>query len=213
MALLRADKARKQQRIERRKRVWELRAVHGWSQEHIAQELNINQSTVSRDVASMEKQVLGNLNEVIENEKMIQISLLQKILEESLDSWQLSRKRHTEVHETKERLPVYKLDGTVDHYTELKSSIRTVVVEQIGNTSYLNAAMKAMSDIRDILGMNKTVVEFDWKKQAADLGLDVSQEFESLVQKFYEQLQDGQEGITGGNSSPDDGSGPKRSQG
>lgn len=174
--------ATKEELVERQTTVWDLRTRYGWTQDRIAEELGINQSTVSRDLKKMSKRVLERLDDQIEQEKATQLAQLRAIVHESLQAWHDSKNRHTEVSEQS------KVIGEGEDRLVVGTTITSKVVEREGSVQYLNAAMSAMEEIRKIFKISPIELIVDWRKEAQEAGLDDSQLFEQIVQEAYEKI-------------------------
>lgn len=128
---------------ERERRSWDLRQK-GWTHERIAVELNLERSTVSKILGRVSKRYNDHIIEAMAEERATQVARLNLIVDESMRAWERSktptkkaRKQHT---------------GTaVGTGTEL---VETRLEDRDGDPRYLDTAMKAMADIRRILGLD-----------------------------------------------------------
>jgi predicted DNA-binding protein (UPF0251 family) len=201
-------KQRKDIITARREEVWRLRTVEDLSQYQIAERLDISQTTVFKDLRAVSKVVQERLADVAVTETTVQIEQLQHIISESLKSWRTSlqptRSKRvrvvTKVLEDAEGTPILDENGNVRTYIESKDETMTTSRSH-GNANYLMAAMKAMSDMRKILGIGDTSspvsaiianifanVNVTWEQELRSQGLDPSMVYESIVQEAYKLI-------------------------
>lgn len=178
----------KESLAERRRRVWDLRTIHGLSQQRIAEEVNVSQATVHRDLSYAAERAVASLDKEARKERIIQYYQLQNIVDQSLQAWEKSKLPQKKVSERKER-EVVVTEGSIANDEQVKSTITSQVTERLGSTAYLTTAMNAMSDIRDLLNIkNPQELIISWEKELDGTGLEPALVFESLVQSAFELL-------------------------
>jgi len=170
----------------RRVKVWNLRTQEGLSQAAIAEIVGVSQTTVCRDLDKVAEQVASDLVTVAKREKVIQVHQLQAVVREAFQAWQKSKEPYKEI----------KKEAVVEKKITVSEKVQSKIVERVGNTVYLRTALEAMTDLRDLLGLEEPkTVNFNWKKELEDVGLDPAQVFESMVQAAFEELEN--EGAAG----------------
>ena len=140
-------KAAEAERLRRRNEAWDLRCS-GWTQERIAAQLGVSQATIHRDLKWAAERALGDLTEKVKQTKLEQVGQLERIVDESLQSWQASKNPEKMVSQRKRQAQSQVQGQAVDMPVE----INTRVTEQVGDRAFLSEARAAMSDIRKILG-------------------------------------------------------------
>lgn len=133
--------------IERHRRVWELRQKC-WTQERIAQELNISQQCVSKILYRLNKKFRERHEEYVDQVKGEQVSQLEYIADEAMQAWERSKEASKVV---KKRQSV--VDGVALNSAEQIQEAR----DQDGDPRYLMTAMKAKEDIRKIVGADAPI--------------------------------------------------------
>ena len=157
------------QRIQRRTDAWDLRCK-GWAQARIAAELGVNQSTICRDLEVASKHALANLDTIVEEVKREQVFQLERIVDESLQGWEESKKKSRSVSKTVRT----RLSG-IDTQEETTT---TKVADRGGDVRYLTTAMNALADIRKILGADAPIeVDIDIE----DIDGAIARELERLA--------------------------------
>lgn len=149
-------------------RAWALRQ-RGRTQETIAREIGVDQSTVSRWLAGNERREMKLLRATAPSKKVFQEALLNLIVEESITAWEASKQPRTRVRETTEPgepllddagRPVLDARGQAVH----KPGAKTVdVIQQTGDAAYLDRAFAALAALRKLWGL-------DVAEQRNDLG-------------------------------------------
>lgn len=165
-------KASAAMRMRRRNIVWDLRC-HGKSQQGIVKKLVaehsivVTQPTVSRDLAWMARLALGDLTERVRTVKLEQVAQLEYIVEEALQSWEISKGPEKQVAQRKRQVG----GGEGDQAGMVPTEVVTRVREKTGDSRFLQTAMVAMGGIRKIMGAD------------APMLMDVVSGGESLVRK------------------------------
>lgn len=189
---------------ERRRRAWELRTERGYSQTQIAEELGCSQATIHRDLKHIGAVIVANLAQEASQEKAVQLAILRHAAFDSLRAWEASKKPHTQVVERKKRMPVD--SGMKDAHgkpihvldedgrpalIDVEVNTTQTVTTRIGNPTYLALTLKALADIRDLLGIEPPkVIDINWRQELEAAGVDPADAWENLVQQFYSQIQE-----------------------
>jgi predicted transcriptional regulator len=198
------------ERTARRAQVWQLRTQEGLSQAAIAEIVGVAQTTVCRDLDFVANQVAADLTAVAKREKVIQVHQLQAIVREALQAWQKSKKPYKEIkRETINELQEVPIDDgevpiedgeesslfpspkqTEKKMVTVSEKVLSKFTEKVGNTIYLRTALEAMTDLRDLLGLEEPkTVNFNWQKELEDQGLDPALVFENMVQAAFDELE------------------------
>ena len=159
---------------ERDRRIIELKGI-GWTDEQVGIELGIERSTVTKRLSKLGAAALSRVQEQQEylaGLKYAQLTQLEYVISEAMDGWRKSKQPVRQVSKVQRTgLPeprsnnVTPLFPTANGQTgngqnentgisRSREDITTRVAEQAGDTSFLREARAAMSDIRDILGLN-----------------------------------------------------------
>lgn len=140
------------QRLARRQEVWDLRC-QGWTQQRIADQLEVNQSTISRDLAFMRERVMDRMEEDIVQTKVEQVWQLEYMINELFEAWRKSKEAARSVSRMKDE------GGGSGFIAKGKGGERTntTVSDRTGKVSYLREARNAMADIRKILGADAPI--------------------------------------------------------
>lgn len=128
--------------LERESKVWELRQC-SWTQERIAAELGLNQSTVSRILARTTKRYAAQFMADVARVKAEQVAQLENIAYEAWQAWDRSK----EPFKASQR----KTGGRGREETILRIENRD------GDPRHLLTIIKALADIRTILGLDEPV--------------------------------------------------------
>src|SRR5262249_9527741 len=124
---------------------WELR-VKGWTQWRIATELGLSQPAICKILERVCRQAVAELKDQVQQAKFEQLQLLDHIVDQAMQSWELSK---TPSQSQTTRKTTAGQGGGAGGVGEIK----TIHLEnQFGNPKYLDEARAAMSDIRRILG-------------------------------------------------------------
>lgn len=138
------------QQRERERQVWAYRA-EGMTHERIAELIGAERSTITKMLARLADRSLGELTEDISEEKMAQVSILRHIVDEAMQAWE--RSKNPEKTVTK-RAPVTEEGGRRRPAGRSDSYLLSRVIDSDGDPRYLDQAMKALGEIRKILGLN-----------------------------------------------------------
>lgn len=128
-------------KLVRNERIWELRALKAMSQRQIAKEIGVSQNTVCTVLYKQAKEYQKIFWEKVDNEKTIQIYALKKVAQEMWDAWEKSKGIQK----------VIKQNGITDDSKGIKN---IEIREQQGDPRFIELYLKALKDIRDILGIN-----------------------------------------------------------
>lgn len=187
--------------LERRARVWRLRTEEGKTLAGIGEVVGVSHTTIIRDLNWWTKRILDQMDDVIKRERALQISQLHTVVSASLRAWIESKKPQKELTERKVRMPIvagedangnpiYVMNeqGQIEHM-DGATRIRTKISQTTGNSAHLNTMLKAMADLRILLGLNAPrQIELLWQKELEEAGLDPVETFEKLVQMSYTEL-------------------------
>jgi predicted transcriptional regulator len=135
--------------VEREHRAWELRIREHMTQAEIASELGIDQATVSRLLARAARARLEDKRQLIETQIAEQFDRLDHIFAEAMRAWEASKEPTKLVAKRMSRAA----DSSSDERPR-DEDITTRVEDQDGNTRYLDTAMKALGDLRKLLGID-----------------------------------------------------------
>lgn len=167
---------------ERERRAWELRVTRFLTEEQIAAELEVDQSTVSRMLQRAEKRLASEFVGRAEQIKAEQTAQLLAVAQEAQRAWERSQ-QDAEVEQTVVRDVTvdgvgkdaqdkpYKVDVPATETTTTKR--RT---GQVGDYHMLEQMRGALSDVREIWGLNaakKTDVTSDGHAVKAIIGVDL----------------------------------------
>lgn len=155
---------------EREMRAWGYRQ-QGWTEQHIADELGIDFTTVSKMLKRMDERFLKTQFAEVERLKAIQTSQLEHIYREALTRWEKSCEELTIETITSGRAEVTKSGELVTLPDEIKIEHR----QQNGDPRMLDQARGALGDIRKIWGADApTKVDLTQYVQtiAAELGIE-----------------------------------------
>lgn len=142
--------------LQREVNVWELRQK-GWSQVRIAAHLELDQSTVSKILKRVSERALSELGDEVVNTKLTQVRVLEHIADEALQAWEASKQNNRIVTQKVVRPGegAKGLDGQPPQPSPTEVTQR--VEDKDGDPRYLETAMKALADVRKILGADAPV--------------------------------------------------------
>jgi transcriptional regulator with XRE-family HTH domain len=130
---------------ERERRAWALRQ-QGWTQERIAAELGVEQSTVSRILARLSDRYLRELSAAVGRMKAEQTAKLNELYFQVMQAWERSKGTRKAVR--RQTTTGGDDDGAgSEHITQ-------TAAECCGDVRYLIQARAILSDIRDLWGLN-----------------------------------------------------------
>lgn len=124
---------------------WRLRQRF-WSQARIAKKLGITQSRVSQILAGIEARELARLSADVERVKVRQTLQLEHVAEEAMKAWRRSLAPAETTTTT--------TGGTAPTGGSAKPQTSHTIKGQSGNPQLLAQAIKALSDIRAIWGLD-----------------------------------------------------------
>jgi hypothetical protein len=139
----------RQETFDKAARAWELRLL-GHSQQRIAAELGVSQQLVSRLLQKIEQRLFAEFRDRAEAEKALQTARLESIFAQAMAAWARSCEDAEKVTTVSGRSKVFE-DGAAVTLPDLRTVSRQ---GQTGNPALLAQAMKALSDIRDLWGLN-----------------------------------------------------------
>jgi predicted transcriptional regulator len=132
---------------QREVRAWELRQQL-WTQQRIAEELHVRQNTVCEILKRVRKRVFAELQEEISEAKATQTAQLEYLANEAMDAWERSKLESVVVETIEEQVEVGE-----KKVPALATRTKTIRRGQSGNPSFLGEVRGALSDIRDIWGI------------------------------------------------------------
>ena len=124
---------------ERERQAWELRTTRGFTEQQIADHLEIHVSTVCKALQRIERRLAGEFRERAEEIKARQTTQLEHIAAEALQQWRRSC-------EDAEKQRTVEKGNEVTVITERKG--------QSGNPALLEKALQALGEIRKIWGLD-----------------------------------------------------------
>lgn len=130
--------------------------MQGWTEQRIADHLGKNQSTISRWLGRMEAAAFKRLAETVDRTKARQVHQLEHIQDEAMQAFERTKGARL-THQKKAKSPTDG-DGKVTGDPVVFEEKQTLV-EQAGDPRHLEQARGAMSDIRKILGIDRTEPE------------------------------------------------------
>lgn len=154
-----SNTAADQVRIERQAKAWSYRQK-GWTQQRIAETLQVDQSTVCRWLDAIEKRELARLSKRVESQKVRQTALLDLVVDESLQAWDRSKKP---------KVKTSKKTGRGGKGGEA-SAEQTDAQQRDGDPVHLATAMVALRDLRKLWGLDAAAKS----SKADDAGADVA---------------------------------------
>lgn len=166
---------------------WRLRQ-RGRTLGAIAKELAVDESTVSRWLADLNRAALKRLTGDVAHAKAFQDGVLGYVLEETLDAWDRSKQPRMRVREIK-------APDEVDQRDPTRTVIRpgekiTEVVQQTGDPAYIDRALAILAAQRKLWGL-------DVAERPNDAGPDSFAErlaaIKARVARFEQQAQQSRE--------------------
>jgi hypothetical protein len=144
------SKLPREAQIERERQIWALRQKL-YTQERIAAEIGVDQSTVSRILRKQSDRYLVEINEEVGRVKAQQIAQLEYVAQEAIEAWERSKDPAKKLNKRAKALRARGQDG--DDRNAVAEEVTTVeTADQDGDPRYLTTAMSALGDIRKILG-------------------------------------------------------------
>lgn len=159
---------------ERERRAWELRQQL-WTHERIALELGVDHSTITKMLARIRQRMLVQLNVEVGSRVAEQVGQLDQIADQSYQAWIKSKEPEKEVQKK-----VSKGKGLRSGSEETSSRVS----ERGGDVRYLEMTVRALQDIRKILGIEAPV-----RQQNVSLTLD---DLKSMTDDELERLAKGE---------------------
>jgi hypothetical protein len=123
--------------------------TNGWTQQRIANHMGLSQCAISKMLERVTKRYSKLFMDKVQIVKAEQVAIHNKIVMESLESWENSKGLHkTEKNKAKGIVNKKGVQETI-------GGDRTVEEKQLfGDTRYLDASMKAMEHIRKVMGVD-----------------------------------------------------------
>lgn len=145
---------------QRETQVWDLRQA-GMTHERIALEMNMERSTITKMLSRLSNRANATIMSEMVSEKISQITRLNFIVDEAMQAWSRSKEASKTVR--KQQSDPVKEEETAEATAFRRrgrsaGESRTVVVSQVqdndGDPRYLDTAMRAMADIRKVMGLD-----------------------------------------------------------
>lgn len=139
---------------EREREAWRLRQ-QGWTQQRIADRLEVTHQAVDVMLFRIEKRLAAEFREHAEEMKARQTAVLEQVMEEALEQWR--RSTEDAVTEVTVKGKVTGKGGRSKEGAdkdESRAQVTRTVEGQTGNPALLEKAMKAMEGIRSIWGLD-----------------------------------------------------------
>lgn len=133
-------------------RAWSLR-IRGWTQERIGHELGVDQGTISRWLAQVEREELARLRESVEAQKAHQSAVLDHILDESLQAWERSKQPRSRVRKAQDGPTKLGEDGRPVGPGPDGQTV-TEVTNRDGSVEYLDRALATLAHKRRLWGLD-----------------------------------------------------------
>lgn len=149
---------------EQERRCWELR-LRGYNQQRIADDLGIDQATVSRMLSRMRARLAKTFEGKAAEMRAEQTELLQEIMGLALGAWEESRGDAEKIltRRTRGRASVARKITTGEDDLTINEPIvielpdeeieEHTIEPQAGNPAYLSKALEALGDLRDLWGL------------------------------------------------------------
>lgn len=127
--------------------------LQGWPQYKIAAHLGLHQSTISMDLAEVHRRWEAESIKKIDQYKSMELARIDKILVESWEAWENSKRPRKEVTvERRQRPPGEGQDGeAAEPVEETKRSLKHI--DQIGDPRYLREIIRCIQERCKLLGL------------------------------------------------------------
>jgi predicted transcriptional regulator len=155
----------KEQRLAKRRRAWSLR-MKGWTEQRIADELQVNQSTVSRWLDQLTRRAVDQLDTLVTREVFSTLGILNHAIDEAIQAWERSKKPKRKGS---------KRSGPSSSKGSSGGSGETTIAESIerdGDPAFWNVAMAASDRKRQLLALDERFAppkDDDSSKQAGGM--------------------------------------------
>lgn len=140
-------KVKKEISVQRETTAWDLRTRKGYTHAKIAEDLGLERSAVTKILRRVSSRASKEMLDEAVEEKITQIAQLHTIVEESMQAWERSKDAAKTMTQYLRAISIEGANGEQKN-TTLK------VEEQAGDARYLETAMKAMAEIRKLLGID-----------------------------------------------------------
>jgi len=139
--------------LARERTAWELRQK-GRTHQQIADEMQLSRSGITRILKRINDRILEKLEDKVKELKIEQWGQLEYVISESLAAWELSKQPSREVTRRQLNTSNQMTEAAKESAASATEIITTKVADLDGTVVYLNVAMAAMNDLRDLLGLN-----------------------------------------------------------
>lgn len=133
--------------LENERRAWALRQKM-WTHERIAQELGLERTTVTMMLKRIGNRHLKTIQDEVASIRAEQLDQLSYIADEAMQAWESSKAPSKSASKTSKKRTS---GGAGDDETRVETK------ERDGNPAYFTAAMKALEDIRKLLGLDAPI--------------------------------------------------------
>jgi len=134
---------------ERERRAWELRQ-RGFTHDRIAADLMVDRSSVSKMLKRVSQRVTKNLIEEATEEKIAQVEQLRYLVDDLFQAWDKSKANAKALtkHTSKPA------GSSLRRGSKESEDVTIATKDQYGDTRYVDSAMRALAELRKILGID-----------------------------------------------------------
>lgn len=141
---------------EREREAWRLRQ-QGWTQQRIADRLEVTHQAVDVMLFRIEKRLAAEFREHAEEMKARQTAVLEQVMDEALEQWRRSTEDAVTEVTVKGKVTGKSGKGKDDApKDESRAQVTRTVEGQTGNPALLAQARGALADIRSIWGLDSS---------------------------------------------------------
>jgi len=149
--------------------------LRGWLQVDIAEELKIDQSTVSRDLSALQEEWINSALVDIDEARAKELAKVDKLEREYWDAW--DRSIQDAERETKKAIAV----GD----KEVKREATKTTEGQAGDPRFLSGVQWCINKRCEILGLDAPKQHtVNWRNEVERAGVDASELFNKLVGEY-----------------------------
>lgn len=138
---------------EREKIAWDLKS-RGWTNAQIANELQLETSTITKMMQRLTQQANGSLMALIIEEKYSQIAQLRHVVAEAMEGWERSKMVDKTMTTRSVPIPASGEGRNAKPASSLPKENVVQIKEVDGDPRFLEVANKARAEIRKILGLD-----------------------------------------------------------
>lgn len=149
-----------------------------WTQERIAADLGVNQSTVSRALARYNARALKRLERRVAAIKAAQVDQLEYLASQAAEAWERSLQDEERI-KTLDTTKTVETDSGIAGVgptvkTETLNRTETSIKGQSGNPALIREAREALADVRAILGLDAPPPRAKEEEIGSDFVIDLS---------------------------------------